>query len=359
MPSPAGHFPLGAKLIRWSLRRNRNLPWRRVRDPYRVWVSEIMLQQTRVDTVIPYYRRFLKRFPRVRDLARAELQSVLKIWEGLGYYARARNLHRASRRIVAGARGRFPVSAAEWEMLPGVGRYTAAAIASIAGGEPAVALDANARRILARIYAYRRGVRGARAQRDLAEYFLHARGASAPGAFFQALMDLGQLVCLPRRPLCAKCPVVSECESKKRGIQDRVPLRLKPVRIPHVDVAAAVIRRSGRVLLARRPEGKLLGGLWEFPGGKVERGETLTACLRRELREELGVDVRVRDELVAVKHAFSHFRITLHVFSCDRLRGRLRPIDAAEVRWVRITRLHSYPMGRADRLAAERITGLK
>jgi A/G-specific adenine glycosylase len=312
-----------------------------------------MLQQTRVETVLPYYRRFVEKLPGVKALARADLQTVLKVWEGLGYYARARNLHRAARRIAVGGRVRFPGSAAEWEMLPGIGRYTAAAIASITSGEPAVALDANARRILARVRAYRRGIRDARAERDLAEYFLDARGASEPGAFFQALMDLGQLVCTPRRPLCAECPIAKNCESRQRGIQNRLPVRLGAARIPHFDVAAAVIRRSGSVLLARRPEGKMLGGLWEFPGGKREPGETLPACLRRELREELGVDVRVRDELIAVKHAFSHFRITLHVFSCDRLRGKPRPIDAAEIRWVRVQNLPRFPMGRADRIVAD------
>jgi len=355
MPAGTRNLPLGKQLIRWSRRRRRHLPWRGARDPYPVWVSEVMLQQTRAETVIPYFRSFLRKFPGVRVLAQADQQAVLKVWEGLGYYSRARNLHKAAKKIVADTGGRFPRSAAEWERLPGVGRYTAAATASIAMGEPAVALDANARRILARLYAYRRGVRNARAELDLAERFRTARGASAPGPFFQALMDLGQLVCLPRRPLCARCPVVSECESKKRGIQNRLPLRPKPPRIPHLEVAAAVILRSGKVLLARRPEGKMLGGMWEFPGGKRERGETLPACLRRELREELGVDARVREELVAVKHAFSHFRITLHVFACDRLRGSPRPIDAAEVRWVRIARLRSYPMGRADRVAAERL----
>ena len=356
MSSPAARPSIGAKLIRWSSHRSRNLPWRRSRDPYRIWISEIMLQQTRVETVIPYYRRFLKRFPRVTVLARADRQSVLKVWEGLGYYARARNLHQAAGKIISGRGGIFPHSAAEWERLAGVGKYTAAAIASLACGEPAIALDANARRILTRVFAYRRGIRGARAERDLSEYFLQARGACAPGAFFQALMDLGQLVCVPRRPLCAECPIAGYCESRKRGIQDRLPVRPRVAPIPHYDVSAAVILRSSRVLLARRPEGKMLGGLWEFPGGKRERGETLPACLRRELREELGVGVRVREKLIAVKHAFSHFRITLHVFSCDRLRGNPRPLDTAEVRWVRLKDLRRFPMGRADRIAAERLT---
>jgi A/G-specific adenine glycosylase len=194
MPAPANKTPIGAILIRWSRRRNRHLPWRAARDPYRIWVSEVMLQQTRVETVIPYYRSFLKRFPRVKDLARADGQSVLKIWEGLGYYARARNLHRAAKQVVDRADGRLPESASEWEQLPGVGRYAAAAIASLAKGERAIALDANARRILARIYAYRGKIRDARAEHDLMEYFQSARGGNAPGNFFQALMDLGQLV---------------------------------------------------------------------------------------------------------------------------------------------------------------------
>jgi A/G-specific adenine glycosylase len=357
MPPHAPQTPFGERLIRWSRRRNRTLPWRNARDPYRIWISEVMLQQTRVEAVIPYYRRFLERFPTLKSLAGARRPTVLKVWEGLGYYSRVRNLHQAAKRTASVLGGRLPRTAAEWEKLPGVGRYTAAAIASLAFNEPAVALDANARRILARLYAYRRGIGDARAQRDLAECFRDARSKSAPGAFLQALMDLGQLVCLSGRPLCAKCPVSADCESKSRGIQERLPVRAEAARLPHFDVTAAVILRTGKVLLARRPEGKILGGLWEFPGGKRERGESLPECLRREMMEELGVKLRVRDPLFTVKHAFSHFRITLHVFRCDGLRGIPKPIGAAEVRWVRMQNLRRYPMGRADRVAAERLAG--
>ena len=293
----------------------------------------------------------------MEDLARADEQSILRIWEGLGFYSRARNLHQAAKQIVAEHGRRFPRSAAEWEGLPGVGRYTAAAIASLAYGENAIALDANARRILARLFAYRREVRDTRAERDLAGYFLRLRGSGAPGEFFQALMDFGQLICLPRRPRCAECPVASRCEGRKHGLQNRLPLRKKVAHIRHYDVAAAVIRRSEMVLLARRPAGKVLGGMWEFPGGKRERGEALPECLRRELREELGVRVRVGPQIARINHAFTHFRITLHVFACDRMRGVPRPIGAAAVRWVRIQDLATYPMGKADRIVAGRLAG--
>lgn len=346
---------LSGKLIAWSRRRARALPWRRTRNPYRIWVSEIMLQQTRVETVIPYYRRFLEEFPTAKRLSRSKLQSVLKIWEGLGYYSRARNLHRAAAKILDDRGGRLPRNAAEWEELPGVGRYTAAAIASIAYDEPVAALDANARRILTRVYAYRRRIGDVRSHKDLADLYHKARGTAVPGAFFQALMDLGQLVCAPQQPLCAKCPIAKYCVSKRLGIQTRLPLHAEPASIPHFDVTAAVILRAGKVLIARRPEDKLLGGMWEFPGGKRERGESLPECLRRELKEELGVSVRVREKILAVQHAFSHFRITLHVFRCDSIRGAPKPIGAAEVRWVRTRDLADFPMGKADRIVAGNI----
>ena len=243
---------LSGKLIGWSRRSARALPWRGVRDPapsragktagapepggagpYRIWVSEIMLQQTRVETVIPYYRSFLKKFPTLRALSRAKTQSVLKVWEGLGYYSRALNLRRAAVEIQNSRGGRLPRTAAEWESLPGVGCYTAAAIASLAFDEPAAALDANARRILARLYAFRRPVGETRSHSVLAVLYQKARGRASPAAFFQALMDLGQLVCLPRSPLCERCPVSSHCLARKRGIQSRLPFRNKPKSIPH------------------------------------------------------------------------------------------------------------------------------
>jgi A/G-specific adenine glycosylase len=349
--------PASEKLIVWSRRQRRALPWRGARDPYRIWISEIMLQQTRVSTVVQFYRRFLKKFPTVAALARADINHIRKIWEGLGYYSRAGNLRQAAVKIQNAYGGRFPPTAEEWEDLPGIGRYTAAAIAALAFDEPAPALDANARRILARLYAYPRPIGDARSQSALAAFYQKARGRAAPRAFFQSLMDLGQLLCLPRSPLCGRCPLSRQCMAYRRGIQNRLPVRSAPKLIPHYDVTAAVIRRGGRVLLARRPEGKLLGGMWEFPGGKVEGGESLMRCLKRELKEELGVSTQVGEKMFILKHSFSHFRISLHVFPCRLLSGSPRPIGVAEVRWVRIAELGDFPMGRADRKVVYRLSG--
>jgi A/G-specific adenine glycosylase len=321
-----------------------------VRDSYRIWISEIMLQQTRAETVIPYYRRFLRRFPTVRKLASARENSVLRVWEGLGYYTRARNLHRAA--AILAKRRAFPRKSTEWGDLPGVGRYAAAAIGSLAWDEPAVALDANVRRILARYHGYRRSVRDSRADSELAGYFLNNRGAARPGIFLQALMDLGQQVCLPRRPVCPACPVAAGCMARLRGWQERLPVRAARVPVPFADVTAAVLRRGGAVLLTRRPAGKALAGMWEFPGGKRERGETLESCLRRELREELGIRIRVGRKIAAVDHAFSHLRIRLHAYESILLGGKPQPIGVSAIRWVPITRLREYPMGKADRRIA-------
>jgi A/G-specific adenine glycosylase len=341
------------KLLRWSRAHARPLPWRGARDPYRIWISEIMLQQTRVETAAPYFLRFIRRFPTLRRLARARLESVLREWEGLGYYSRARNLHRAAGMLAS--RRTLPREYEAWCNLPGVGRYTAAAVVSLAWDDPAVALDANVRRILARYHGYRPSVRGSSAEIALERFFRGDRAAAKPGAFLQALMDLGQQVCLPRSPDCPACPAASECVARIRGWQERLPARAARPSVPFADVTAAVIRQGDRVLLAKRPPGKVLAGLWEFPGGKRERGETLEACLRRELREELAVRVCVGRKIATVDHAFSHLRIRLHAYQAAIAGGVPRPVGAAAVRWVRIFDLRKYPMGRADRRIADRI----
>ena len=351
----AGRDPLrlaAARLMRWYARGARDLPWRRTRDPYAIWVSEVMLQQTQVAKVVPYYTRFLKRFPTRAALARASLREVLRAWEGMGYYARARNLHRAVRAMATKAEAAWPTTAEAWQRVPGVGRYTASAIASIAFGEAAPVLDGNTRRVLARLDDYAGDARSARGEAHLLGVAARMMSARNPGKFNQALMELGATLCTPRTPQCARCPLREVCRANARGTQMMRPRPRVTPRVPHVDVTCGIVRRADHVLIAQRPAEALLGGLWEFPGGKRERGEALAACLRRELREELGIRVHVGRARGTRDHAYSHFRVTLHVFECALTSGTPRAIQAADVRWARIRDLGRYPMGKLDRQLA-------
>jgi A/G-specific adenine glycosylase len=341
------------QILRWYADHGRKLPWRSASpDPYAVWVSEIMLQQTRLETVLPYFDRWMMRFPTVSALAAASEQDVLSVWEGLGYYSRARNFHRAARIVVQEHEGRLPADLYALRMLPGVGRYTAGAIASIAFDLDVPTLDANIRRVLARVFNVSipaEGPEGLALLWHLAEENLPIGHA---GDFNQALMDLGATICLPRDPACLLCPVRDLCQAYALGVQNLRPLLKPKVKGPHYIVTAAVMWKDGKVLLAKRPSKGLLGGLWEFPGGKVEPQESLQDCLAREIREELGVAVRVGEQLGTYKHAYTHFSITLHAFFCDLQEGEPRPVQAAELAWVARSDLSDYPMGKVDRLIA-------
>lgn len=355
-PHPPAPPSISGALLRWYARHARRLPWRGRKDPYAVWVSEIMLQQTRVEAVVPYYRRWMRRFPRLVDLAAATADEVLQAWEGLGYYRRALNLLKAAQLLVGRGDGRLPRTAVELEKLPGVGRYTAAAIAALTFGQDEIALDGNLQRVLSRLLDLRVDPRTRPGERRIRAYArtLLPRGKAA--AFNQALMDLGAMVCQPRGPHCAACPLLSGCLAFARGTQDSRPVRKRRAQIPHWIVGAAVLQRKGSVLIARRPEGSLLGGLWEFPGGKREPGETLSACIRRELKEEIGISVRVGPTLGVFRHAYSHYRVTVHAFACTPAGGRLRAREHSAVRWVRPETLAEFPMGKVDRAIAATLT---
>jgi A/G-specific adenine glycosylase len=315
-------------LLSWFRRGARDLPWRRTKDPYAIWVSEIMLQQTQVATVIPYYERWMRRFPTVRALARARLDAVLKAWEGLGYYARARNLRRAARSL-----RRLPRTAEGWREVPGVGAYTAAAIASIAFGERAAVFDGNVRRVLSRLEG-----------RDVAEA-PPPRGN--PGDYNQALMELGQRVCIPRAPRCGECPLAGECRARARGEEGRWPSKRPRPGIPHEEIGVGVVWKGSRVYVQRRAEEGLLGGLWEFPGGKRERGESYEACVRREVREEAGLEVEAGPYLCTVRHRYSHFSVELHVHHAFWRRGK------GAGRWVKPGGLGALAMPAANRRIVE------
>jgi len=324
-------------LLAWYARHRRDLPWRRTRDPYLIWLSEVILQQTRVDQGLPYYERFRRAFPTVQALAAAPEQDVLKQWEGLGYYARARNFHRAAR-IVAGERaGVFPQTAEEWLSLPGVGRYTAGAIASIAFDDPAPIVDGNVARVLSRLYDLADSIDAPATKShlwDIAERLTPRRN---PGAFNQAMMELGARVCVPAAPDCPACPVRGHCAAHAAGTVPERPVRAAKKPVPHVDEALAVIERRGRYLLRQRPPDGLLGGLWEFPSVQPDD----TAALAAMIQETFGLKITIERELTVVRHAFSHFKVTVHVYQCQ-CTGRCTPGDDSA--WVTAKELRAYPL---------------
>ena len=345
---------LTCRLLDWYSLHARSLPWRDHPDPYAVWVSEIMLQQTQVAAVIPYFKRWMARFPTLESLAESPQEHVLQIWEGLGYYSRARNLHRAAEVVVREHNGQIPAERQQLEKLPGIGRYTAAAIASMAFGRDEAALDGNIRRVLARLFDLRLPARSPEGERQLwalAEAHLPPGQA---GDYNQALMDLGAMICTPRQPDCEVCPLSDLCQACTLGVQAERPVPVPRRARPHHTVAAAIIQRGDRVLIAQRPANGLLGGMWEFPGGKLEPGEDLVTALRREIQEELDASVTGECYFGEFRHAYTHFKVTLHAFRCQLASdsGEPRPVEADGLAWERPAALAEYPMGKIDRQIA-------
>ena len=337
-------------LLAWFDGALRDLPWRRDHDPYRVWISEIMLQQTRVETVIPRFERWLARFPTLESLAGAEIDDVLAEWEGLGYYSRARNLHAAARIVRDRPGGGLPGSAAELRQLPGIGEYTAGAIASIAFDRPEPAIDVNARRVLSRLF----DVADPSAS-ELAERVAAIIPSERPGDFNQALIELGATVCLARSPHCDRCPLSAACLARSRGTVAERPGRARRPAIPTFELGvAAIVSPAGRTLLARRRESEMLGGLWEFPGRVVERGEDAGSAAERAAAALLDSAVRVRP-LAAVAHAYSHRRHVYRAFLFESEEAAPDPAAVAGGGWTAAAWSEPDPARRALPAAQRRI----
>ncbi len=336
------------KLLHWFAKNKRDLPWRKTRDPYAIWVSEIMLQQTQVATVIPYYQKFLKTFPTIRSLARADLSRVLKAWEGLGYYSRARNLHRASRIILNHFNGKIPENLKDLLRLPGIGRYTAGAILSIAYNKETPVLDGNVKRVLSRLFA----VSG---DSKKTEEFLWPLSESlipkgSPGAFNQALMDLGSMICTPKHPNCPGCPLKNLCQGYLSGKPESYPLRSIKKEVPHIEAIAAVIQKDEKVLLRQRPPKGLLGGLWEFPNWPLDGQKESVNYLRLKVRSDLGLKVKWKRPIGTFNQTYSHFKLTLHVFMGEVLNRGVKG------KWASSKNLDQFPMSRIHRRIANALS---
>jgi A/G-specific adenine glycosylase len=343
---------LSIKLLTWYRHHGRTLPWRDHPDPYAVWVSEIMLQQTRVETVIPYFEKWMGLFPTIRDLTYASEQDVLNAWEGLGYYSRARNLYKAAKIVVEEHDSKLPRDLDDLRALPGIGRYTVGAIASMAFGMDEPTLDGNLRRVFARLFDVTEPADVPAGEKILWALVVKHLPKGKAGDYNQALMDLGATICTPKNPGCSMCPIMEFCVASKNGTQKQRPV-LKPKKaIPHYVHAAGVVSRVANpayVLLAKRPLGGLLGGMWEFPNGRVsgDAARELTKVLKTGYR----LKVRRKEALGLVKHAYTHFKITVHVFRCELLEKS----KDKNLKWVRVGELYDFPMGRVDRQIAQKL----
>jgi A/G-specific adenine glycosylase len=347
MHEPLPLARLRAALLEWYDAHARDLPWRADRDPYRVWLSEVMLQQTRVETVKPYFARWLERFPTLASLAEAPLDDVLKAWEGLGYYSRARNLHRAVREVARSHGGEVPGEPAAFRALPGVGRYTAGAVLSIAFGRAEPLVDGNVRRVFARW-------RDDPAPRD-ADLWAMAEAivpGERPGELNQALMELGATVCTPRSPRCGECPVRAFCAAFAAGTQEERPLPKKGRPLPHEQQGVAVVEREGRFLLARRPVDARLGGLWEFPCALRAAGESTAAAAERAAREGVGLEVRADEAIGAVKHGFTHVTVSYHAVRCEAVGGEERALWYDDAVWLAPAEMERYALPNAQKKIA-------
>jgi A/G-specific adenine glycosylase len=336
------------KLRTWFLKTRRDLPWRDTDDPYATWVSEVMLQQTQVNTVVPYFTRFVEKYPDVRTLAGAALQDVLKSWEGLGYYARARNLHAAATMLAERADVTVPRTYAELKKLPGVGDYIAAAISSIAFGQPHAVVDGNVKRVLSRLFVIEAPVNSSSAGRLSREHAQELLDVRAPGDFNQAMMELGATICRPREPLCDRCPVSAFCLANSEQRQSELPVRARKKPVPTYRVAVGIVQKGERVLITQRQLDGLLGGLWEFPGGKVGSGESPEDACKREIAEEINLDVEVTDYVTHVDHAYSHFKVGVDVFSCQYKAGNVKLHGPIDYRWILVDEIDDYPFPGAN-----------
>lgn len=351
---PGRSEEIARPLLEWFRANRRDLPWRRGADPYAIWVSEIMLQQTQVATVIPYFEQWMERFPTVERLAIASEDEVLHAWQGLGYYSRARSLLRGAREVVSRFGGRVPDRPDLLRSLPGVGPYTAGAIASIAYNNPAPIVDGNVIRILCRLFALRGDPAREPLKRtlwELAEALIPAGEASA---FNPAMMELGATVCVPVAPRCGICPVAAACAARRLGIQEALPETAPRPQVTPVHMAAALVRRNGRLLLTQRgPVESRWAGMWQFPNTEVRAGEDARDAARRAVLEAVGIKAVPDGRAAVVRHGVTRYRITLEAYFCPESSGEPQALGCQAWRWTAPAGLDGYALPAAHRKIAD------
>ncbi|NUM81652.1 A/G-specific adenine glycosylase [bacterium] len=347
---------LQKKILKWFDSHKRDLPWRRTKDPYAIWISEFMLQQTQVEQVIPYYHRFLKRFPDVFSLANASLDNVMKVWEGMGYYRRAKYLYNAAKIIVSEYKGIVPNDYEALRQLPGFGNYTTGSVLSIAYNQPYPAVDGNVIRVAARLLKITKVIDTTIIKKIITPFIFDLIPDGKASDFNQALMELGALVCRPAKPDCRQCCWKHACLAfHEMNDPSVLPKRKKKIRGEIRHIAVAVVVKNRKILIARRPDNVILGNLWEFPGGKQKKEESIEDACLREVREETGITIRITNPIMSFKHHYSHYSIVLHFFYGRYLGGRLKNRKTTKLRWVPMQELTRFAFPKANQRVISRI----
>jgi len=347
---------ISAALISWFERNKRDLPWRNDRTAWKTLLSEIMLQQTRVDQALPYFEKFMLRFPTVLDFAKADQDEILLLWEGLGYYSRARNLHKTTQLIVEQFDGEIPDNYESLLLIKGIGPYTAAAVSSLVFNESRAVVDGNVIRVISRLYGIDEDVKTSAVKKRIQEIVDSLIDSTKPGLFNESLMELGATICKPKNPLCSECPIQHECVAFSQARTEYLPYKAKKAKVPQHRIGIGVIlNQLGEVLIAKRPDDKMLGGLWEFPGGKQEKGEDIETTIHREFEEEIGIKIKLIKPYSPIKHAYSHFKISLEAWNGTWISGEPKAKESSEIRWIPIHDLDKYAFPKANRKLIEQI----
>ena len=319
------------KLLKWYYNQNIALPWRHNDDPYRVWISEIMLQQTQVKTVIPYYEKWMIQYPSLNCLSKAKLDDLLLLWQGLGYYKRVTAIFNTVQIIKHKYSLKIPRDFNALLTLPGIGDYTASAILAIAFKEKQIPIDGNIKRIVSRIYQYSNPSPNLKEYKSFSQKLINNSKISDS---VQALMDLGRMICKPKLPLCKICPLKAHCLSYQNGNVSLYPQILKRKQVPIYNVVVGLIIKDNKFLISKRLKDGLLGNLWELPGGKIKPEETKDSCLLREVKEEIDIKIKIVKEIGMIKHQYSHFKVNITLFKCNYISGTAKAIESQEIRWI-------------------------